>query len=170
MKKLFLAVVFGMSLVSCGGGGNAETDASPKPSPAPAPAKMEIPSSVEVTIEGTDQMKYNLSSIEVYEGQTVKLTLKHVGELPIESMGHNWVLLAKGVDKADFAAAAIAAKDNGYIPADRSSDVIAYTETIGGGAETTIEFTAPAAGTYDYICSFPGHYGLMKGLFKVKKG
>ena len=51
MKKLFLAVVFGMSLVSCGGGGNAETDASPKPSPAPAPAKMEIPSSVEVTIK-----------------------------------------------------------------------------------------------------------------------
>lgn len=169
MKKIFISALVSLSLVSCGGGGNAETDSSPKPSPAPAPAKMEIPQSVDLLIEGNDQMKFNLSSLEVYEGQTVNLTLKHVGELPLESMGHNWVLLAKGVDKADFASAAIAAKENGYIPQDRSADIIAHTETIGGGAETTIQFTAPAAGNYDYICSFPGHYGLMNGILKVKK-
>ena len=157
-----------MSMIGCGGGGSAENDTSDSAAPAPAPAAMEVPKSVELVIEGSDQMKFNLASLEVKAGQEVTLTLKHVGELPIESMGHNWVLLKKGVDKADFASAAINAKENGYIPQDRLDDVVAYTETIGGGAETTITFTAPAKGTYDYICTFPGHYGLMKGLFKVK--
>ncbi|MCB0632702.1 MAG: azurin, partial [Lewinella sp.] len=26
----------------------------------------------------------------------------------------------------------------------------------------------PAPGTYDYICSFPGHYALMQGKFIVE--
>ncbi|MFT4802251.1 MAG: azurin [Flavobacteriaceae bacterium] len=33
---------------------------------------------------------------------------------------------------------------------------------LGGGETTTIEFTAPEARTYDYICNFPAHYALMK--------
>src|SRR5690606_26967791 len=97
-----------------------------------------------------------------------KLTLKHVGEMPVESMGHNWVLLKKGVDRADFAMAAMNAKDNGYIPADRKGDVIASTKMIGGGEEVTIEFTAPRKGTYEFLCSFPGHHGMMNGKFIVK--
>ena len=39
---------------------------------------------------------------------------------------------------------------------------------IGGGEETTVTFDAPAKGTYDFICSFPGHYALMKGKFIVE--
>jgi len=39
---------------------------------------------------------------------------------------------------------------------------------LGGGETTTIEFTAPGAGIYDYICSFPAHYGLMKGKLIVE--
>lgn len=31
------------------------------------------------------------------------------------------------------------------------------TQTIAGGQSDTIEFTAPAAGTYTYFCSVPGH-------------
>jgi azurin len=39
---------------------------------------------------------------------------------------------------------------------------------LSGGETTTIEFTAPAAGTYDYICSFPAHYAMMKGKLIVQ--
>ena len=46
--------------------------------------------------------------------------------------------------------------------------VIAATETIGGGQESAIEFDAPEAGEYDFICSFPGHYAMMKGKFIVE--
>lgn len=122
---------------------------------------------VEVTIEGNDRMQFNLDEIKVEAGQTVVLTLKHVGKLPKAAMGHNWVLLTQGTDIQEFGAAASKAAGNDYIPED-TDNVIVNTELIGGGQETTIEFTAPEAGTYDFICSFPGHYALMKGKFIVE--
>ncbi|CAG0910879.1 unnamed protein product, partial [Cyprideis torosa] len=70
----------------------------------------------EIVIEANDQMKYNLSEINVKAGQQVKLTLKHVGEMKLEVMGHNWVLLKPEAVTEDFAIAAIQAKETGYIP------------------------------------------------------
>lgn len=122
---------------------------------------------VEVTIEGNDQMKYNLSEIKVKEGQTVKLTLKHVGKLPKAAMGHNWVLLKQGTNIPEFGAAAAKAAGNDYIP-EGTDKIIVNTKMLGGGEETTIEFTAPAKGEYDFICSFPGHYAMMNGKFIVE--
>ncbi len=122
---------------------------------------------VEIVIEGNDQIQFNLSEIKVKEGDTVKLTLKHVGKLPKAAMGHNWVLLKPGTDIAAFAGKAVQARDNDYIPAD-TDEVIVHTEMIGGGEETTIEFTAPAKGTYDFLCSFPAHYIKMQGKFIVE--
>ena len=108
-------------------------------------------------------MRYNLDRIDVKEGQTVKLTLKHVGEIPKEAMGHNWVLVKPGTDKDAFVTAAMDAKDNDYIPAGFEDKIIAHTAMIGGGEESTIEFEAPAKGFYSFFCSFPGHYAFMKG-------
>lgn len=121
---------------------------------------------VEITIESNDRMQFDMSEIKVEAGQTVVLTLKHVGRLPAAAMGHNWVLLAEGTDVPKFAAEAAKARSNEFIPVD-SKEVIAYTSLIGGGEETTVEFVVPEAGTYDYICSFPGHYGIMKGKLIV---
>ena len=122
---------------------------------------------VELEITGNDQMQFNKKELRVKAGQKVKLTLKHVGEMPENVMGHNWVLLKKGTDIADFGQKAVAAADNEYIP-ENTDQVIVHTELIGGGETTTIEFTAPAAGTYDFICSFPGHYAIMQGKFIVE--
>ena len=122
---------------------------------------------VEIVIESNDQMRFNLKEITVKEGQTVVLTLKHVGKLPKAAMGHNWVLLEPGTELPAFAMKAMQAKDNEYVPAD-SEEVIVYTSLLGGGEETTIEFEAPAKGTYTFICSFPGHYALMQGTFTVE--
>lgn len=122
---------------------------------------------VEVIITGDDQMKFNLKEIKVKAGQKVKLTLKHIGKLEENVMGHNFVLLKKGTDIPQFAQKASSAKDNDYIPQD-TDRVIAHTEMIGGGEEASIEFTAPASGTYDFICSFPGHYVQMQGKFIVE--
>lgn len=122
---------------------------------------------VEVIITGNDQMKFNLKEIRVKAGQKVKLTLKHVGKLDKKVMGHNFVLLKKGTEIAQFAQKAGSAKDTDYIPKD-TDRVIAHTKMIGGGEETSVEFAAPAAGTYDFICSFPGHYVQMQGKFIVE--
>jgi azurin len=113
-------------------------------------------------------MKYDLADITVKAGQTVKLTLHHTGKQPVTAMGHNFVLLAQGVDVDNFAKEAIAAKDNDYIPTAMANDVIAHTKTIGGGESTEITFTAPAAGAYDFLCSFPGHSAMMRGKFVVE--
>lgn len=123
---------------------------------------------VELSIEGNDQMKFNLDKLEVPAGSKVKLTMKNAGKLPKEAMGHNWVLLEAGVDVANYATAAVAAKDSDYQPADRYADVIAATKVLGPGEEETIEFDAPVAGTYKFICSFPGHFAFMQGDFIVK--
>ncbi len=122
---------------------------------------------VEITIESNDRMQFNMDEIKVEAGQTVILTLKHVGKLPKTAMGHNWVLLTQGTDIQKFGAAAAKAAGNEYIPED-TENVIVNTDLIGGGQETTIEFTAPEKGTYDFICSFPGHYAMMKGKFIVE--
>src|SRR5690606_29467075 len=112
-------------------------------------------------------MQFNKKELRVKAGQTVRLTLTHVGEMQENVMGHNWVLLKKGTVINDFGQKAVAAANNEYIP-DGGSQVIAHTELIGGGESTTIEFTAPAAGTYDYICSFPGHFAVMQGKLIVE--
>lgn len=122
---------------------------------------------VEITVESNDRMQFDTNEIKVEAGQTVVLTLKHVGKLPKAAMGHNWVLLTKGTEINAFGAAASKAAGNEYIP-EGTNDVIVHTKLIGGGQETTIEFTAPEKGTYDFICSFPGHYAMMKGKFIVE--
>lgn len=126
----------------------------------------EVNSSVKtIVINSNDQMRFDTSEIKVKAGEKVRLTLNHTGKLPKTAMGHNFVLLQKGVDMADFAMKAMNAKASDYIPA---KGVIAHTKLIGGGESTTIEFTAPAKGTYQFMCSFPGHYAMMKGKFIVE--
>lgn len=121
----------------------------------------------EVLLTGDDQMRFNKKEIRVRAGQTVKLTLEHVGKMEKNVMGHNFVLLAQGTDINQFGQEAVKAADNNYIP-QGSNQVIAHTKMIGGGESVTIEFQAPAAGTYDFICSFPGHYAVMRGKFIVE--
>ena len=121
---------------------------------------------VEVLLTANDQMEFGLETIEVEEGQTVRLTLRHVGQLDENVMGHNFVLLEEGTNVPEFAQAAALAGANDYIP-EGGENVIAHTEMIGGGEEVTIEFESPAPGTYTFICSFPGHFVQMQGTFIV---
>jgi azurin len=136
-----------------------------------SPAK-EVASDVKqakaIVIKGSDAMQFDLKEIKVKAGQKVKLTLTHSGKLAKAAMGHNWVLLKPGTDVAAFGSKAAAARETDYIPAAEKASIIAHTKLVGGGESDTIEFTAPAKGTYTYICSFPGHYALMKGSFIVE--
>ncbi len=121
---------------------------------------------IKITLNSNDKMQYDQTELNVYAGQTVVLTLNHTGTMPKEAMGHNFTLLKKGTDLAKFEEEAVKNKDNGYVPTDTSS-IIAHTDLIGGGESTTITFAAPEKDTYDFLCSFPGHYSVMKGKFIV---
>lgn len=133
------------------------------------PKEMVVDSNMAVvTIEGSDQMKYNKSEIRVKAGQTVKLTLKHVGKMKKAVMGHNWVLITEDADIATIGQEGAASPDNDYIPADMMDKIIVHTKMLGGGESDTIEFEAPAPGTYTFMCTFPAHYALMQGKFIVE--
>ena len=83
--------------------------------------------------------------------------------MPKESMGHNVVVLTPGTDLAAFGGEAIKAADAEYIPATFGSSIVAHTKLLGPGDSDTIEFTFNEKGVYPFICSFPGHYGVMQG-------
>ena len=127
----------------------------------------QVEDTVRITLKSDDKMKFDMSEINVSEGQTVILTLEHTGTMPVTAMGHNFVLLKPGTSLDAFGTEALNANENDYIPTD-TKDIIAHTKLIGGGESDEITFEAPAKGTYDYICSFPGHYSVMKGKFNVK--
>lgn len=173
MKRTYLtSIALGMALImsSCGGGDSTKSTTETKKTESTKTEKAEtVPNKVSLEIAGNDQMKFDKDKLSVYEGQEVTLTLTHSGEMTKEAMGHNWVLLKVGVSMSDFAQASTDDPENQYVDPEREGDVIARTEVIGGGETTSITFTAPAVGSYKYICSFPGHFGMMQGTFKVMK-
>lgn len=115
------------------------------------------------TIESNDQMQFNTKELKVPVGESIVLTLKHTGKMAKTAMGHNFVLLQPGTDVKAFAEQAAMAAATEYIPASEEGSIIAHTKVIGGGESDTIEFTITEAGTYEFLCSFPGHYAMMRG-------
>ncbi len=101
--------------------------------------------------------------------ETVNITLSHTGNLPVEAMGHNWVLSKE----SEYQAIAMAGMSTGvvgnYLP-DGDERIIAATKLIGGGEETSLSFSIAnldSSQAYAFFCSFPGHWGVMKGVFKI---
>ena len=156
MKKIFGLFLF--ILIACGGNNQkasieSETESS-------------VPKEINIILSSNDNMLFDKQILYAYSRQKITLTLNHNGKLDKKIMGHNFVLLKAGVDVVDFATRALEARENDYIP--EGDEIISYTKLIGGGESDTITFDAPTKGTYNYICTFPGHYGIMKGILVVK--
>ncbi|MDQ7918404.1 azurin [Mesonia sp. MT50] len=170
MKKLILFFATAL-LISCG---NDKKEEKPSMKIGSKTEKKVSPSNssedgvVTVMITGNDQMKFNKSEIRVKAGQKVKLTLRHIGKLDKNVMGHDWALLTKDADMDSVGRAATLDGDKEGIPEDIKDKLIVYTKMLGGGESDTIEFDAPPAGTYTYICTFPAHYMTMNGKLIVE--
>ena len=147
---------------------------APKPAAKPpaaqpaAAAKAGAGRTVELT--GGDDMKYNLTTIEAKAGETLHVVLKSTGSIPKIAMAHNFVLLALTADPVEFSKAAMMAQATEYIPADQKAKILAMTKLSGPGETVEVSFKAPAkAGSYPYLCTFPGHFAAgMKGTLVVK--
>lgn len=163
-RNLFGWLTLGLFLVtSCG----EETTQKETPQQE-AQVQEPVSDTAYVVIQGNDRMMYDTKHITVHQGQIVVLTLKHVGKASKDVMGHNFVLLDNGITISEFGQLAAAAAATDYIPEEARDKVIAHTKMIGGGEEDVIIFQAPPKGLYDFLCSFPGHYSMMKGEFHVK--
>jgi azurin len=169
MKKFFIAVTVAASflVIACNGGDKTKeepkTTETGKDTTSATPAPSSNASNV-IELTANDQLKFDKIELHVKANEKVTLTLKNIGTMPKESMGHNFILLKDGTDLAAFATSAISAPD--HIPANNAA-IVAHTKLLGPGESDTIEFTVPA-GSYTYICSFPGHYMTMTGVLTAE--
>ncbi len=179
MKKIFLLSVSIMSLLmACIGtdkdrkyrGSTADTGkltvAADKPTAANTidiPGLDSMVSNNTIYLTANDRMQYSDTLFKVKAGEKVNLRFKNIGMMPKNSMGHNVVVLSMGADFQAFVSDAIDARDTEYIPQSRMGDVVAHTRLVGPGEEDKINFVLREKGVYDFLCSFPGHYGSMRG-------
>ena len=119
---------------------------------------------IEIGTDG-ENLAYSTVALTAKAGEKVTLTFKNNST----AQSHNFIIVNGGDDVATAVdeAAAEAGDAAGYVPADAST-MIAHTALLAPGASETIEFTAPAAGSYTFVCTYPGHYGGgMKGVLTV---
>ena len=166
MKKYILLSLLAGSVVLAGCGKKQETAEAAASSPSVASA-----AAVAVfEITANDSMKFSINRMEAKAGQDVKVTMTNMGTLPKAAMGHNWILLKKGVDVKAFTDAAVMAAATDYVPAQFADQIIAHTKLLGPKQSEEVSFKAPTEpGEYVFICSFPAHYLTgMKGVLVVQ--
>lgn len=174
-------VVLGCAAVlACAGCTEKNESAHPAPSATPSSPptpKVEAPvpsvtasaaaapvAKVELEIASVGNlMAFNKTKLSVPTGAQVHLTFKNSGTQDV--MQHNWVLVRPGKEAAVAAEGLAKAPDAGYVVP--GADVLAYTALTKPGGTADVTFTAPAPGNYPYICTFPGHYIMMKGVLTV---
>lgn len=111
-----------------------------------------------------EKMMYDVKELTVKPGKKVKLTFANYDFMP-----HNIMLLNPGkADEVGLAAINLGARgfDVSFVP--ESEEILWHSQLVDYGKEEVIEFTAPTKeGAYPYICSFPGHHRLMRGMLFV---
>ncbi len=129
-----------------------------------------VPKNCQLTISGNDAIQYDKKTMKADpKCKEIEVILIHVGKLPIQAMGHNWVLARTADIEGIVADGAKAGLENNYVkPGDER--VIAATKVIGGGEKTSVRFPVSAlkqGESYTYVCTFPGHSALMRGTFTL---
>lgn len=126
----------------------------------------------ELRLEANDRMQFVQKELVVDNVcDTVTITLKHVGKLPVTAMGHN-VVVALESDMQGIAADSFKAGiTNRYVAPD-DQRVIVASEVIGGGESTDVSFSTSEldpAQRYVFFCAAPGHWVMMKGALAISK-
>ena len=154
--KLSGVAASGALLVACGG----STPEAPKA--AAGPVSLELESSNQA-----GEFKYNKAELEAPAGS--KITIKFSNKTDAAAaVNHNLVIVKPGQEESVGNNGTAAGDANGWIKAD-DPGIIAHTKLIKGGESDSVTFDAPAAGSYTYMCTFPGHYaGGMKGKLTIK--
>jgi len=136
-----------------------------------APATAAPTALAEVTLKPdlANPLAYDIKEFKVKAGQKVKITFNNTH--PAVPQPHNIVISKPGTkDKLLAAAMQMATSPDGmakgFIP--ESTDILFHTKLLQPNTTEILEFTAPAAGDYPYLCTFPGHGILMSGVMHVE--
>lgn len=119
------------------------------------------PVALSVGAEG-ETLTFDTVSLTAASGSEVTITFNN----PSANNSHNLVIVQDGTKDAVAADGTAAGPDNNWVlPGD--ARVIANTVLLGPGGTGDVTFTAPAPGTYQFVCTFPGHNFTMFGEFIV---
>ena len=131
------------------------------PALAQAPAPSARPGLLEIGVNG-DALTFDKESFEVASGSEVVLAFNNVSSIN----QHNWVVVQDGTKDIVTLRGTAAGPGNDWVqPGD--TDVVAKTKLLGPGESGEMRFTAPPAGTYQFVCTFPGHNFAVFGDFVV---
>jgi glucose/arabinose dehydrogenase/azurin len=123
----------------------------------------------EIVIElGTlpGKMRFDKDYFEVPAGKTVSIVFDNPDQMP-----HNVVIIEPGsTEKVGIAADNMASLEDGYernfVP--EMKEVLFFTPLVNSSQIYQLDFTAPdKTGDYPFICSFPGHWRMMRGIMRV---
>ena len=114
--------------------------------------------------KGEPLMQFAEKEITAVAGKPIELTFRNPD--PVLVTGHNLIVCKPGtLDAVAKAGATLPDKD--YVP--DSDDVIAASKLLKPGQSDVLKFTIAEPGDYPYVCTFPGHSLLMRGVLKVTK-
>ena len=133
-----------------------ERDAMPAAVPARTVALKAVPGA----------MQYDIKEIRAKPGEVLEITLENG-----DTMQHNLLIVAPG----KMAEVGVAADRMGETPegkacqfVPKSAAVLAVMGLVDPGKTGTLRFTVPEKpGTYNYVCTYPGHWRMMNGKLKV---
>jgi azurin len=110
------------------------------------------------------EISYDITELRVPEETEITIRLHNTSSDPY--MLHNLVIIEKG-KASDVGQAGGKFKDVGYVnPNDLY--VIAHSPLSNPGETVEFTFVTPERGEYEFICTYPGHWGMMKGKFIVE--
>ena len=138
----YLLIILVLALVACSGGGDSEEVAA---------ETVIVVDMQDIYFGPTNDNAENPPEWTVGAGDEVTLRMENMGALE-----HSWVILESGVDVP------IA-----YDEATDGDKVLFSSGTLAAGTADEVRFTAPAAGTYNVLCTVPGHSVLMQGRLIV---
>jgi azurin len=119
---------------------------------------------IKISSDG-DNLYFDKKEINVKAGQKVKIVFKNSSSAA-SAMNHNWVLVKPGTEQQVATDGMSAGEAGNWVQ--EGPNVIAHTKLSKPGEIVTVIFTAPAAGDYPYICTYPGHAMTMNGVMHVK--
>lgn len=151
-----IGLVAALALTACGGGGNEGGLTTGGSGAAGGEG-----GATALNVEGNTALKFAPETITAKAGAPISVNFKNSASAGLQ---HNWVLVQPG--KENDVATAAAGKGG---DATGVEGVITTGKVLDGGASETINVPAQQAGSYQYICTVPGHYQSgMKGTLTVQ--
>ncbi len=181
MKRLSsLLLVSSVALMPATSFAAQGTAAAAKPAAKATPAKAAAGAARTIEITASDpsapsaKYGYSVTTIDAKPGEHLHIVLKALGTMPKMASSHNFIVFKPGTKEADiteFLQESPMAAATNYVPAEQEGHgACQHADGDRWRRRSRSDVHgADRAGTYTYLCSFPGHAAAgMKGKLVVK--